>query len=104
EMTRKAGPGEMHLVPGAVPELGPREVFDAPHELGAQDVLAGEQPEQRPCGLRGCARPLPGERGVAVAVAGLAPTAVVVLAGFQPGDGLAHVGLGEILADRPQPG
>src|SRR5258705_7436539 len=99
EDPREAGSVPEGGLPRAVVPLRSQEVVDAAHDRRAASAAGGEEPEQRP---RGLARPRlahAGELVVVVALAGLAPAAVLVLVALEPAHRALHVFVPRVFAD-----
>src|SRR5438445_718087 len=104
EMTREARAGERTLLPGTVRALGADEPVDAALHGRARRPVGGQEPEERPGGLRRRALALPGERLVVVRGDRLAPAAVRVLVRRQPLDRAPHPGRAHVLPDPLEAG
>src|SRR5579885_1888341 len=98
----KAGSGGQFLIPSAVFALRLDQVLDSFVQAVAGGVAAGDQPADRPGGLRG-SRFGGNKRLPIVGSAALAPAAVSVLNRPQPLAGAQNVGLAIVLPGRPQP-
>src|SRR5262245_34484612 len=84
EDPRESGSAPVGVLPRAVVPLRPQQIVDAAHDCRAAGAPGGEEPEQRPRGLAGRRLTHAGELVVVVALAGLAPAAVLVLVALEP--------------------
>src|ERR1700687_4040882 len=102
EMVGETGAGELALLPVAALALALQEPLHAAHQVLTDPVLAGDQPDHRPRGLRrrAGAASVPGR--VLVAQTALAPSAVLALLGLEPVDRTFDPRLPRIHADSTQ--
>src|SRR5262249_2682089 len=103
EVARESGTGEFLLEPESVGLLRSHEILDGANELGAHRLLAVEQCEDAPGGLRRGAVSLARERWVVVRAAVFAEPAVRVLHRLEPRDRAADRLAAQVLAERAQP-
>src|SRR6185295_3981941 len=101
EHAREAGAVPERIVPPAVRPLRAQQVLDARLDGRARSGADGEQAQQRPGGLARDGGSPPGQLGLAVALAALAPAAVGVLAADQPAHGALHVLVPRVHAHGP---
>src|SRR5262245_41591431 len=84
EDPRKSGPVPVGILPRAVVPLRPQQIVNAAHDGRTAGAPGGEEPEQRPRGLARRRVPHARELVILVALAGLAPAAVLVLVTLEP--------------------
>src|SRR4029453_17980775 len=77
-----------------------QQIVDATLDGRAARAPSGEEPEQRPRGLTRRGRAHAGELVIVVALAGLAPAAVLVLVTLEPADRALDVFVTGVFADR----
>src|SRR5438874_2600921 len=102
EDAREAGAVPERVLPRAIGVLGSQEILDAARHGGAGRAPRREEAEERPGGLARRRFAGAGERVVVVALAGLAPAAVLVLVALEPAHRALHVLVPRVLADGGQ--
>src|SRR5262249_27389334 len=96
--------GRLRLVPRAGIVLpGSQPANAAQYRLGYL-ILAGEQRDQSPRGLRRGAGATPSPRAIGIGERALAPSAVFILLRLDPLDGALNPRLAHVRANSPQPG
>src|SRR5437867_9067117 len=103
EHAREPGAVPERVLPRAVGVLGSEQILNAARHGGSGCAPGREEAEQRPGGLARRRLAGAGERVVVVALAGLAPAAVLVLMALEPPDRALHVLVTRILADGREP-
>src|SRR5439155_1389645 len=103
EDARESRPVPEPVLPRAVAPLRPAEVFDAALDGAAARAPGREEAEQSPGRLAGRRLADPGELGVGVALARLAPAPVTVLVTLEPAHRSLDVFVTQVLADRAEP-
>src|SRR5215510_12850697 len=99
EDPRESGSVPVGVIPRAVGSLRPQQVVDAAHDCRTAGTAGGEEPEQRPRGLARRRLAHAGELVVVVALAGLAPAAVLVLVALEPPHRALDVFVARVFAD-----
>src|SRR5260370_24684069 len=100
-MIREAGACELGLLPVAGFALSLQEPLQAAHQMRTDPVLAGQQSDHRPRGLRPRAGAPPAPRRVLLPETALAPSAVLVLLPLEPGDRALNPALARAAPDPP---
>src|SRR5208282_378233 len=101
-MIRKPGARELGLLPVASFALPLQEPLQTAHQMRADAVLAGQQFDHRPRGLRRRAGAAPAPGRILVAETALAPSAVLVLFRLEPRDRTLDPRLARADANRTQ--